>query len=202
MLPRTARKLETTLVSYSRQRLPRPARYSTPSKRANAPALQHAYAAQPEYPAFMPALQTPQAGDDAPLGTDMEGFLQRRQNLTIMSALPPDDTLAGREYYTDTPTQDRLALMDACLYNLNDVPRAKIIFEQLRVDTATAKSLPVKLYNSLLHAYLRMAEDKDSDNRVYWVDEMWLLFRAMEDGSAKMRPTENTYALMVLSWQK
>lgn len=202
MIPRTARKLETTLVSYSRQRLPRPARYSTPSKRVNAPALAAVYAPPPEYPAFMPQSAQAQSADTVPFTNDMEGFLQRRQDYTIMATPRPDTPAVHSDYYTDTPTQDKLALIDACLYNLFDVPRAKQVFEQMRHESVGNPVLSPKLYNAFLHAYLKMAEGKEPENRLLWVDEMWLLFNSMLRGEEKARPTEGTYALMLLSWHK
>ncbi|KAH7908848.1 hypothetical protein BJ138DRAFT_968798, partial [Hygrophoropsis aurantiaca] len=138
MIPRTsARKLETTLVSYSRQRLPRPARlYSTPSKKVNAPAAAFAQVQlpHPEYPSYMHKQKDVSKGDSLPFATDMEGFLRRRTPYTILPTPLPDDKSSALNtfYFTDSPTQDQLAVMDACLHNLYDVPRARSIFERLR----------------------------------------------------------------------
>ncbi|KAF8554654.1 hypothetical protein OG21DRAFT_1389212, partial [Imleria badia] len=135
MIPRnSARSLETTLVSYSRQRLPRPARlYSTPSKKANA-----AFA-QLQLPHPVPFRFTTQKDPLTEEGisavNDMRGFLHRRVPYTILPTPLPDQshsTPLSTYFFPDSPTQDQLAVMDACLYNLYDVPRAKQIFERLR----------------------------------------------------------------------
>ncbi|KAH7922517.1 hypothetical protein BV22DRAFT_966565, partial [Leucogyrophana mollusca] len=138
MLPRTsARTLETTLVSYSRQRLPRPARlYSTPSKRANAPASAFAQVQlpHPEYPSYMAKGREIPKDESLHFVNDMQGFLRRRTPYTILPTPLPDDKTSALNnfYFTDSPTQDQLAVMDACLHNSYDVPRAKSVFERLR----------------------------------------------------------------------
>ncbi|KAG0702803.1 hypothetical protein DFH29DRAFT_763387, partial [Suillus ampliporus] len=121
----------TRLVSYSRQRLPRPARlYSNPSKRVNAPATAFAQVPLPnaEYPPFLVQRE------DSNHLLAMHGFLKRRTPYTILPTPLPDDRASALNsfYFTDSPTQDQLAVMDACLHNLYDVPRAKQVFEQLR----------------------------------------------------------------------
>ncbi|KAH7882209.1 hypothetical protein F5I97DRAFT_1777213, partial [Phlebopus sp. FC_14] len=140
MIPRTsAHRLETTLVSYSRQRLPRPARlYSTPSKKANAPASAFAQVQVPhsDYPPYIPTSREPLIeGGNASFVNDMQGFLKRRVPYTILPTPLPGNqvpTALNTFYFMDSPTQDQLAVMDACLHNLYDVPRAKQVFERLR----------------------------------------------------------------------
>ncbi|KAG1726280.1 uncharacterized protein EDB91DRAFT_1061713, partial [Suillus paluster] len=116
----------------SRQRLPRPARlYSNPSKKVNAPATAFAQVPLPhsEYPPFLA-----QREEDSTHLLAMHGFLKRRTPYTILPTPLPDDRASALNsfYFTDSPTQDQLAVMDACLHNLYDVPRAKQVFEQLR----------------------------------------------------------------------
>ncbi|KAF9463341.1 hypothetical protein BDZ94DRAFT_1148095, partial [Collybia nuda] len=135
MIPRAAQRLETTLLS-SRQSLPRPFRlYSTPSKRVNA-ALATAQVHRQDYPNFLqtPTPETPLEVRNDTLGNELEGFLKRRIPYTIL----PTPLPSGRSsdindlWYTDSPTQDLLAVMDACLHNMYDVPRAKNIFDRMR----------------------------------------------------------------------
>ncbi|KAI6030316.1 hypothetical protein EDC04DRAFT_2546612, partial [Pisolithus marmoratus] len=142
MIPRTTtRRLETTLLSYSRQRLPRPYRlYSTPSKKSNAPASAFAQVQvpRPNFPAYL--YRDPMAGDASGSGSggntlnDMQGFLNRGTPYTILpSPLPGDRASSLNNFlFPDSPTQDQLAVMHACLHNLYDVPRAKQVFERLR----------------------------------------------------------------------
>ncbi|KAI6003177.1 hypothetical protein F5J12DRAFT_680526, partial [Pisolithus orientalis] len=142
MIPRTsARRLETTLLSYSRQRLPRPHRlYSTPSKKSSAPASAFAQVQvpRPNFPSYL--YRDPMVGDIGGSGSgssavnDMQGFLNRGTRYTILPSPLPDDRASplNNFLFTDSPTQDQLAVMHACLHNLYDVPRAKQVFERLR----------------------------------------------------------------------
>ena len=196
MLSRSARKLETTLLSCSRQSLPRPARlYSTPTKRANAPGLATASAPSPEaFPAYM-----------APEGNSwqhqMEDFLRRQTPYTILPT--PSPAAKTKELQamliTDSATQDLISIVGACLHNLYDVPRAKQVFDDLRASQKNVL-LDVRMYNSLLSAYLEMARAKDAEDPEYWIDEMWALYGDMTSGETLMHPTVSTYALMLLAW--
>ncbi|CCL99811.1 uncharacterized protein FIBRA_01835 [Fibroporia radiculosa] len=190
--------METTLLSYSRQNLPRPARlYSTPSKRANAPALATATQPPSGYPPYMPTAQPTDASVN-----DMEGFLRRRTSYTMLpTPLPDDETNPLNDFYfTDSPTQDLLSVMDACLHNLYDVPRAKGIFERLRATDKGEVLLDSRVYNSFIEAFLEMALDKDSDQPAGWVEDAWKLFHELDGEQTNARPTANTYALMLLAW--
>ena len=123
---RAARKrTETTLLSYSRQRLPRPARlYSTPTKRASSPTFDAITPSLPDsYPAFLPA--HPKLPDSAgvlqgdPSTNDMRSFLRTRTPYTILPQPLPQGKRSELNdfYYTDSPTRDLIAVMDACLHN-------------------------------------------------------------------------------------
>ncbi|KAI6013092.1 hypothetical protein BKA83DRAFT_4021659, partial [Pisolithus microcarpus] len=142
MIPRTsARRLETTLLSYSRQRLPRPHRlYSTPSKKTNSPASAFAQVQvpRPSFPAYLygdsVVGDTGGSGSGSSALSDMQGFLKRGTPYTILpSPLPIDRASSANNFlFPDSPTQDQLAVMHACLHSLYDVPRAKQVFERLR----------------------------------------------------------------------
>lgn len=205
MIPRnTARTLETTLVSYSRQRLPRPARlYSTPSKKANAPAAAFAQIQVPHPDAVHFTTQKdPLIEDSASFVNDMRGFLHRRIPYTIIPTPLPDQsnpTALSTYFFPDSPTQDQLAVMDACLHNLYDVPRAKQIFERLRKYTPAESLLDNRIYNSFLEAYVDMAATKEPNDRVLWFEEAWSLYEAMENGSENVHPSAQTYAIMFLA---
>ncbi|THH14382.1 hypothetical protein EW146_g5951 [Bondarzewia mesenterica] len=197
------RKLETTLLSYSRQRLPRPARlYSTPTKRASFPSVTTPPPAPEEFPAF---LGTPQSA--APAGaelekSDMVSFLRKATPYTIIpTPLPMDQQSAANDmYFTDSPTQDLLAIMDACLHNLYDVRRARQIFDNLRVKRTGDPVLSARLYNSFIEAYLIMASDKEPTKRALWVEDVWVLIDVMLKGSEKVNPTAGTFALALSTW--
>lgn len=204
MIPRNStRRLETTLVSYSRQRLPRPARlYSTPSKKANAPAA-FAQLQLPTPDTFRFTTQKdPLTDEGLSFVNDMRGFLHRRVPYTILPTPLPDQsnsTALNTYFFPDSPTQDQLAVMDACLYNLYDVPRAKQIFERLRKSIPAESLLEARIYNAFLEAYVEMASIKEPNDGALWAEEAWSLYEAMENGSENIHPTAQSYAIMLLA---
>ncbi|KAI8992792.1 DNA/RNA polymerase [Trametes punicea] len=133
---------------------------------------------------------------------EMHGFLRRPSQYTILPAPLPEDAAAETNgyFYIDSPTQDVVAVMDACLQGLHDVPRAKEIFEGLRETRRGDRLLDARLYNHFLEAYLEMATNKDTVNRAMWLEDAWLLYNAMEEGNELVQPTANTYAIMLLAW--
>ncbi|KAJ2915358.1 hypothetical protein MD484_g5087, partial [Candolleomyces efflorescens] len=201
MLARTSRRLETTLL-LSRQSLPRPARlvprsYSTPSKPAQSPAT--ATAAQPlpshDYPPYLP----PSAPSTSTANQFLRPFLQRTQSFTILPAPLPQDEHKNDPVFTDTVTQDKLAVMDACLHNLYSVPRAKTLFNRLREEKQNVLSTSV--YNRIIASYLQIAAQEES-NRTMWVIEAWEVYRAMVAGEEGIFPDHQTYALALNAWRE
>jgi DNA-directed RNA polymerase, mitochondrial len=200
MIPRaSARRLETTLVSYSRQSLPRPARfYSTPTKSAYAPAL--AQVSSPDL-GFGPIIpKTPPV--EPVVNDDLQRFLGRRPQFTMLPTPLPDDKSSALNdfYFPDSPTQDLVAVMDACMHNLYDVPRATQIFEKMRTDKPGEPLLDVRVYNSFLETFIEMATIKEQDEREFWVKKAWTLFSVMEEGEERVVPTAGTYATMLIAW--
>ncbi|KZT25042.1 DNA/RNA polymerase [Neolentinus lepideus HHB14362 ss-1] len=201
MIPRTVRRLETTLLPYSRQCLPRPARlYSSPSKRANAPALATAHAIDESYPAFMPTRQ-----EDIQPGPSvgMRGLTKSPPKYTILPTPLPEDAESSPIndfYFTDSPTQDSLAIIDACLRDSYDVPRAQRVFNELRVKRAGDPILVPQLYNTLLSAYVDMAARNDAEHWEKWLGDAIVLFQTMQAGTERVRVTAGSYAIMLLAW--
>ena len=132
----TTKSLETTLLSYSRQALPRPARlYSTPSTTRHNAYLAQSLPPKPELPPYISKLN---GRKDSTVPEDMHNFLKRVTPYTILPTPLPADQKShlNDTYFTDSPTQDLLAVIDACLHNLYDVPRAKQTFERLQRPTS------------------------------------------------------------------
>jgi DNA-directed RNA polymerase, mitochondrial len=207
MIPRTARKLESSFLSVSRQALPRPARYSTPSKRVNAPALATASAPAPDFPAFMTTHGVPNAPALDMLGesSDLESFLRRRAPLTMLPTPLPEDQSSPMAALnlSDSSTLDQLAAVDACLHNLHDVVRGKEMFDRLRATHLGDPALGPKLYNTVLKAYLGMAEKEAAEGKATtWLDELSLLFDSMYTGTEQIKPAPGSYAVMLLAWHK
>ena len=209
MIPLTTRatrkSAETTLLSCSRQRLPRPARlYSTPSKRASAPAFDAITSLPESYPAFLPALPKLTDSTSDALGdystSDMHTFLRTRTPYTILPTPLPRDRQSEINdlYYTDSSTQDLIAVMDACLHNGYDVPRAKEIFDDLRAKRSEHILHP-RLYTAFVEAYLDMAL-KDPEKKSLWIEDAWVLLDSLFSGEPRVAVTTGAYALALLAW--
>lgn len=187
-------------MSYSRQRLPRPARlYSTPSRKANA--FAQLRVPHPDTVRFT-TQKDPLTQEGIPFVNDMRGFLHRRVPYTILPTPLPDQsnpTALNTYFFPDSPTQDQLAVMDACLHNLYDVPRAKQIFERLRKSAPAESLLDARIYNSFLEAYVGMAFIREPNDRALWEEEAWSLYETMENGLENIHPTAQTYAIMLLA---
>lgn len=208
MIPLSTRvarkKTESALLSYSRQRLPRPARLYSPTKRASAQAFDAvAPSVQDSYPAFLPAhpkLADPTGNVPDNPNSDMHTFLRSRTPYTILPPpLPQDkDSELNDLLYTDSPTQDLISVMDACLHSGYDVPRAKEIFDNLRARGAE-QILHPRLYSAFVEAYLDMAL-KEPDQKTLWVDDAWTLLDLLFSGVEKVSVTSSAYALALVAW--
>lgn len=204
MITRAAQRLDKT--GWSRQGLPRPhRRYTAPSKPASAPALAVNQIPRPDYPPYLSHQQkadsssTKQNSDPLFLN-HLGGFLNRSAPYTILPApLPKDRSSEVNDYwFPDSQTQDLVGVMDACLHNLYDVPRAKSIFDRLRTNSGHP-ILDSRIYNALLEAYVNMATAKESQNREFWVENAWLLYNDMEARHDKIVPNSTTYAIMLIA---
>ncbi|KAL1740439.1 hypothetical protein HDZ31DRAFT_5442, partial [Schizophyllum fasciatum] len=128
----------------------------------------------------------------------MSSFLTREGPYSVLPPpLPTAQPSAAPEpetWYTDTQTQDLLAVINACLHNLYDVQRAKSIFDRMR-ERPNHPGLDTRVYNAFIHAYIGMATTKDPANREYWVESAWELYEAMKTGTnERIAPNPGTYA--------
>ena len=197
MIPLSRRNVSQRAISYTRQTLPRPARlYSTPTKSLNAPELISQPGPSLDYASFMPTSAPPSTSS---IHQDMHGFLRRRAAYTILPTPTAHDALPGKGdfIFPDSPTQDQVAIMDACLRGLLDVPRAKRTFELLRESGQGEQLLHAGVYNTFLEAFLELATSREQLNRANWLEDLWALYDAMESGREKVAPTANTYALVL-----
>lgn len=197
------RRVERVL---SRQALPRPARlYSTPSKRANAPALATTQLPRPEFPSFISHKKQPSSRpiDEDRILNDLERFLLRDRTYTVLPPPPPLNTSTpqGETWFTDTSTQESMSIMDACLHNLYDVKRAKIIFAQLRQNLSSSLLEP-GVYNAFIEAYYGMATQKDTENSEQWLEDIHDLYQILESELENTAPNKMTYGLMLRVWQQ
>ena len=213
MIPRVTRRLEAKL-SVSRQRLPRPARlYSFSSRRNEAPATATAQIPPPEFPAFdpkffPPSSSTTQSTSPSPYelaGTPLSNlileYLERKPRLTILPTPLPFGSASVEGYdrwFKDSKSQDMAGIINACLHDLYDVPRAQNVFERLR-QKAGSSILDPRLYNSILNAYFGMSM-KHPTNKNYWAEETWKLYNIMESGQDDVLPTVRTYSIILALW--
>ena len=191
-------RAETTLLS-SRQGLARPARlYSTPSKRASGPAAAFATSPAPTdvYPSHLYTPSTPSTSN-----TVMESFLNQPRSYTFLPSLRPIDSDSGvnAEWYGETETQDTLSIINACLHNTYDVPRAMSIFKNLRERWDKRPILDAPIYNAFLEAYLIMATENELENAQTWFEHIWKLFNEMRRPPDSVVPNHTTYAILTLA---
>ena len=196
----------TTSLLCARQALPRPARlYSTPSKKLNSPATAAATssAAVENFPLFLnqnaehtsvhtPAERLPQ----------LRQFLDRGVPITVLPTPEPykEATNVTEGWFADSHSLDMTGIIDACLHNLYDVPRAQEVFQRLRKKPGSA-ALQTAVYNAFLDAYTGMAK-KEENRKEYWIEEAWKLYQVMESGAEKISPTAKTYAIMLSIWHE
>jgi DNA-directed RNA polymerase len=91
-----------------------------------------------------------------------------------------------------------IAVMDACLHNCYDVPRAKEIFDGLRAKRSE-QILHPRLYTAFVEAYLNMAL-KEPEKKALWVEDAWLLLDSLFNGQEKVAVTSGAYALALIAW--
>lgn len=209
MIPRVARRLDAT-CSVSRQRLPRPSRlYSFSSRRNEAPATATAQTPPPEFSNFItpsssttPAISpSPYEITSSPLSRLILDYLERKPQLTILPTPCPPGTSSEEghnQWFKDSKSQDMAGIIDACLHNLYDVPRAQDVFQRLRKKAGSA-ILDSGLYNSMLNAFLGMSM-KDTTKKNYWVEEAWKLYNLIESGQDDVKPTVRTYSIVLALW--
>lgn len=198
MIPRTARRtFETTLLA-SRQALPRPARlYSTPTKKTSAPSTATAsHVPTPDFP-FLPQ-SSPQHSSFSDFGQNLTNFLHRPPPITIIPTPIPDGSDSNNPWFSDSRSVGMTGIIDACLHNLYDVPRAQDVFSRLRTKVGS-KLLNTSLYNAFLEAYVGMAH-KDEMQRKYWICEARKLYDVLELGAEEVHPNARTYSTMLFLW--
>lgn len=177
--------------------------YSTPSKRTQAPSTAtQASSIHDLPPPFVPSGQNKQ--EPSPLaGKHLTAFLQQKTPLTILPVPLPDDKTSTLNdfYFPDSHTQDLVAIIDTCLNECYDVPRARNVFEAMRMNNRGEYLLKVPVFNKFLQAYAIMAARHET-HREEWLKEAWILFNRMEAGEEKAVPDAVTYATMIQLWKR
>lgn len=195
----STRKLETALLSYSRQSLPRPARYSTPSKRNNAQAMLERDAPSQAHSRETPSNPFIYNGLDG-----MGAFLQRRIPYTFLPTPTPADVLSPLNdmVFPSSQVQDSLSVIDTCLHDCYDVPRAQFVLDQLRGRPGAETILEPRIFNLFFEAYLKLAEENINGNWADPLQKSWSLYQDMESTKESIAPIASTYAIMLKTWLK
>jgi hypothetical protein len=214
MLVGARQRLESTLVaSRPRTALAACSFFHTSTCRRNQ-AAQAALQVEPQI-TLMSDYKQPKK-PQSQLVQQMGGFLRRG----IPPVKTPTISTASSDHkywFLDAATQDSLGILDACLGNLYDVPRAKALFDRMRKQKKNP-TLESKLYNRVMEAYAEMAE-KPEEKREYWLEEILKLWEEMVNESEfdderlmklddaerareieagrRIAPTQATYALML-----
>lgn len=188
-------RLDGSFLRLCRRARRTPARQISAHSASRAPALAQAVQVS------QPGPSTPQA--DEALSENIRSFFRRSHPYVVIPTPVPygEETSSSHDYYfPDSPTQDMLAILDTCLHEAYDVPRAKYVFEMLRQKRKGDSVINTPLLNSMLEAYLLMASERDVAQRSMWVKNIWELYESMELGKERQAPNAVTYAIVFLTW--
>jgi hypothetical protein len=128
--------------------------------------------------------------------------LRAPEFLTVLPTLLPvreQDAAEHQRYFPDSSLMGLMAIVDACLANLHDIPRAQSLFADLRLDRKAANFMDVRVFNRFLHAYFSSAESPDTLSREAEKYRMqaWELYKSMVGNNERAVPNPHTGALML-----
>ena len=143
-----------------------------------------------------------QRASPAPLRLNSFKELRGPEFLTVLpTPLPVGEQGAAehQRYFPDSSTMVLVAMIDACLTNFNDIPRAQLLFADLRRDRKATSFLDVRVFNRFLHAYFTLAENPNTSYRPAEMYRMyaWELYKSMVDSKETVGPNAHTSALML-----
>jgi hypothetical protein len=122
--------------------------------------------------------------------------------LTVLpTPLPVSEQAAveHQRYFPDSGVMARVAIVDACLTNFHDVPRAESLFAELRRDQRAANFIDVRIFNRFLHAYFTLAENPNTSPKQAEKYRMqaWELYKSMVENEERVVPKSHTSACML-----
>ena len=138
----------------------------------------------------------------APLRLNSFKELRGPEFLTVLpTPLPVGEQGAAehQRYFPDSSAMALVAMVDACLTNFHDIPRAQLLFADLRRDRKATSSLDVRVFNRFLHAYFTLAEDPNTSIEPAQNYRMhaWELYKSMVENKETAEPNSHTSALML-----
>lgn len=166
------------------------------------PVRASAAAAQVSIPTSAPAFPLPASFTGSRPSPLTVGALRSPRPFTVLPTPLPENAspIADPQYMAST-VQAKLAIIDTCLFNHLDVPRAGRIFDQLRWEVLTPiplSILNVDMHNRFLEAYFIMAE-KEPEKGSYWVDRAWDLYDDMVQAKLAPSPDAETFGVALLA---
>lgn len=140
----------------------------------------------------------------SPRPTRLNSFkdLRAPEFLTVLPTPLPvseQDATEHQRYFPDSSVMALMAIVDACLTNFHDIPRAQSLFADLRTDRKAANFMDVRIFNRFLHAYFSQAESPDTSSREAEKYRMqaWELYKSMVANEERAVPNPHTSALML-----
>lgn len=196
------------VISGARQRQ---RHFTTPSRTTSAPAAAtvrqitpQAYSASPE------TRQLPDVPFAEREKLELRTYLRERPVVIIPTPSPPKASHGKShqqiKFFPDSPTVNRLAIMEACLNGFIDVPRAHQLFNDTMKDEKLRYHLDIRICNVFLNAYIDwavMEEKAGHRSAEVWRKRCWELYTTLEyENALQASPDERTYAIMLTSLLK
>lgn len=134
---------------------------------------------------------------------EMRAFLRKRPVVMIPSPLPPKTSLPATpqhlHFFPDTPTLDKLAIMEACLNGFLDMQRAHHLFTDALQDDKLRYQLDIRIHNVFLKSYFEYAEQEEQagHSTKFWRKQVWDIYNRLEARDSTIEPNAYTYAVML-----
>ena len=88
-------------------------------------------------------------------------------------------------------------MVDACLHNLFDVPRAESVFQAMRNERSPA--LEIGLYNTFLETYLALANKEPTEANKH-IEGALRLYDSVIHEKEPVSPNPRTFSVMLAFW--
>ena len=143
-----------------------------------------------------------QRASPAPLQPNSFTELRGPEFLTVLpTPLPVGEQSAAehQHYFPDSNAMALVAIVDACLTNYHDIPRAQSIFAELRRDRKATSFIDVRVFNRFLQAYFTLAENPVTplEEAEQYRMQAWELYKSMVENNETVEPNSHTSALML-----
>jgi len=104
-----------------------------------------------------------------------------------------------QRYFPDSSAMAQVAILEACLSNFRDIPRAQTLFDELRRERKATNFIDVRVFNRFLDAYFTLAENPETSPKEAEKYRMhaWELYKSMVENKETVSPNPHTIALML-----